>query len=85
MVVIKELYMNDMNEDEHRVSMNEIKVLSMLRHPNIIAYLGCFNGITGVNGSGNSSKSDQTKEALDKPQRTLMIVMEYANGKIKIQ
>lgn len=40
-VVIKELFAN-MTEDEKTTSVGEIQVLSILRHPNIIAYYDSF-------------------------------------------
>jgi NIMA (never in mitosis gene a)-related kinase 8 len=58
-----------MTEEDRKASMNEIQVLSMLRHPNIIAYYDSFtvdSNISSVDGFINSG--------------SLMIVMEYADG-----
>eukprot|EP00842_Homolaphlyctis_polyrhiza_P001981 jgi/Hompol1/2784/HPOL_000376-RA len=46
-VVIKELFTSSMSEAEKESSLNEIKVLTILRHPNIIAYYDSFTG-TGL-------------------------------------
>nr|KAJ3422715.1 Serine/threonine-protein kinase Nek8 [Polyrhizophydium stewartii] len=46
-VVVKELFTSSMSEDEKQHSLNEIKVLTILRHPNIIAYYDSFTG-TGM-------------------------------------
>ena len=42
-VVVKELFGGEMTEEERRTSLNEIQVLSMLKHPNIIAYVGILD------------------------------------------
>jgi serine/threonine protein kinase len=53
-----------MTEDERTTSVGEIQVLSMLRHPNIIAYYDSLMCKEPGQGSGG----------------TLMIVMEYADA-----
>lgn len=43
LVVVKELFQHDfLTEEDRRQSMNEIQVLSLLRHPNVIAYYDSF-------------------------------------------
>lgn len=37
-IVLKEIFIQDMDEDEIKQSMNEVKILSSLTHPNIIKY-----------------------------------------------
>ena len=69
LVVVKELYQQEMTEEDRRASMNEIRVLSMLRHPNIIAYYDSFT----VDSEG--LREDNILNA-----GSLMIVMEYADG-----
>lgn len=73
LVVVKELQKTQMSDEDRRASMNEIQVLSMLHHPNIVAYYDSFtvdsakDGGLGGSNFGNGS---------------LMIVMEYADGKL---
>lgn len=62
-----------MTDDERRKSLNEIQVLSLLKHPNIISYFDSF--VADSNGFG----MDESEER-DLGDKTLMIVMEYANG-----
>ncbi|KAI8811737.1 kinase-like domain-containing protein [Cladochytrium replicatum] len=65
LVVVKELFASDhLSEDDRRVSLNEIHVLSMLRHPNIIAYYDSFS--VDANGSLGG--------------QNMLIIMEYADG-----
>jgi NIMA (never in mitosis gene a)-related kinase 8 len=67
LVVVKDLYQREMSEEERKASMNEIQVLSMLRHPNIIAYYDSFTVDSSIEDIINSG--------------SLMIVMEYADGR----
>ena len=41
-VVIKQIPVDDLPIEERRVSMNEVSVLKMLKHPNIVAYYDSF-------------------------------------------
>ncbi len=41
-VVIKQIPVDDLPIDERRASMNEVSVLKMLQHPNIVAYYDSF-------------------------------------------
>lgn len=52
LVVVKELFGN-MSEEERTTSVGEIQVLSMLRHPNIIAYYDSF--VSKEAGKGSTS------------------------------
>ncbi|KAI8927193.1 kinase-like domain-containing protein [Entophlyctis helioformis] len=95
-VVIKELFTSAMTDDEKESSLNEIKVLTILRHPNIIAYYDSFT-VTGsmeesddIGGGVGRKPTDKKKLAVPEVSRkpskkeklpsTLMIVMEYADG-----
>lgn len=42
LVVIKEIALSNMSAQEQREAWKETKVLSLLSHPNIISYRGCF-------------------------------------------
>ncbi len=42
LVVIKQIPVDDLGKEERFSAMNEVKVLSMLKHPNIIAYYENF-------------------------------------------
>ncbi len=59
LVIIKQIPVEAMTTDERQSALNEVKVLSMLDHPNIIEYYENFL-----------------------EDKALMIVMEYAEGKI---
>lgn len=41
-VVIKQIPVDDLGKDERHIALNEVKVLAMLKHPNIIAYFDNF-------------------------------------------
>lgn len=41
-VVIKQIPVDDLDKDERFAALNEVKVLSMLHHPNIVAYFDNF-------------------------------------------
>jgi len=43
LVVLKEISMLDLSAAERQSSMNEVKVLSMLSHPNIVSYFDSFD------------------------------------------
>lgn len=43
LVVLKEITIIDLNATERQASMNEVKVLSMLSHPNIVSYYDSFD------------------------------------------
>lgn len=72
LVVVKELYQREMTDEERKASMNEIQVLSLLRHPNIIAY---YDSFTGADNNNSDNYNDQQVNS-----GSLMIVMEYADG-----
>lgn len=40
--IIKQIPVEEMSKEERQAAMNEVKVLSMLKHPNIIAYSDSF-------------------------------------------
>ena len=40
--IIKQIPVEEMSREERQAAMNEVKVLSMLKHPNIIAYFDSF-------------------------------------------
>lgn len=40
--IIKQIPVEDMSKEERQGAINEVKVLSMLKHPNIIAYIESF-------------------------------------------
>lgn len=40
--VIKRIFVEDQSEDGQNDAMNEIRVLSSLQHPGIVAYYGSF-------------------------------------------
>ena len=61
-VIIKQIPVEQMTKDERQAALNEVKVLSMLHHPNIIQYFENFL-----------------------EDKALMIVMEYAQGKLSFQ
>lgn len=73
-VVVKELFQSEMTEEDRKAAMNEIQVLSMLRHPNIIAYFDSFT----VDPDKELHGTDKTM--LGSSIGSLMIVMEYAEG-----
>ena len=75
LVVVKELYEREMTEEDRKASMNEIQVLSMLQHPNIIAYYDSFtvDSMRGV-GLGDGFSGNDVNNG------SLMIVMEYADA-----
>ena len=41
-VVIKQISVDELPPEERKSAMNEVNVLSMLQHPNIIAYYSSF-------------------------------------------
>ena len=41
-VVIKQIPVDELPPEERKLAMNEVNVLSMLQHPNIIAYYSSF-------------------------------------------
>lgn len=42
LVIIKQIPIEEMTREERQAALNEVKVLSMLSHPNIIAYFDSF-------------------------------------------
>nr|AKN21711.1 NEK8-2 [Schmidtea mediterranea] len=42
LVILKEINMHDLSATERQLAMNEVKVLSQLDHPNIVAYFDSF-------------------------------------------
>ncbi|XP_013390784.1 uncharacterized protein LOC106159131 [Lingula anatina] len=42
LVILKEINMHDLNASERQLALNEVKVLAMLDHPNIISYYDSF-------------------------------------------
>jgi serine/threonine protein kinase len=74
LVVVKELYEREMTEEKRKASMNEIQVLSLLRHPNIIAYYDSFTM------SHDKESRSEGHPSNSRPDCSLMIVMEYADG-----
>ena len=77
-VVVKELFGGDMTDDERRKSLNEIQVLSLLEHPNIISYFDSFVADASVMILGTDDQTEDDRG--DSGDKMLMIVMEYANG-----
>ena len=80
-VVVKELLHDMKSKEAHDEYMNEIQLLSIVRHPNIIAY---FDSFTAENKDYTDHK---TRDATVSNRRqkqptpmTLYIVMEYADG-----
>ncbi|KAL2915233.1 hypothetical protein HK105_205098 [Polyrhizophydium stewartii] len=72
-VVVKELFTSSMSEDEKQHSLNEIKVLTILRHPNIIAYYDSFTGtgmmefeIMGITSGGTVNRPGANRRSSDK-------------------
>ncbi|KAJ1341090.1 hypothetical protein BSLG_004331 [Batrachochytrium salamandrivorans] len=63
-VVIKELFTQCMTEDEKQTSLNEIKVLTILRHPNIIAYFDSFTAMGIMDMESLSSSGADYLESL---------------------
>ena len=41
-VVIKQIPVDELPKEERKAAMNEVNVLSMLKHPNIVAYYDNF-------------------------------------------
>ena len=41
-VIIKQIPLNEMSKEESQNALNEVKVLSMLNHPNVIRYYDSF-------------------------------------------
>jgi serine/threonine protein kinase len=72
-VVVKELLHGMKSKEAHDEYMNEIQLLSIVRHPNIIAYLDSF---THETREQTDSKTRKKQPSL----LTLYIVMEYADG-----
>ena len=72
-MVVKELIAQNMTEDDRRASMNEIQVLCMLRHPNIVAYYDSFTSDVGIYAK------DEMLNLRDNS-GVFLIVMEYADG-----
>lgn len=64
-VVIKELFSHELSEEERKASMNEIQILSMLRHPNIIAYFDSFIGDVGSVFANNNNSNNDGNSKLD--------------------
>lgn len=42
LVIIKQIPVEEMTADERQAALNEVRVLNMLDHPNIIAYCDSF-------------------------------------------
>lgn len=42
LVILKEINMHDLSASERQMALNEVKVLAMLDHPNIISYYDSF-------------------------------------------
>ena len=42
LVILKEINLHDMNATERQLAMNEVKVLALMDHPNIISYYDSF-------------------------------------------
>ena len=41
-IVIKQIPVDELQKEERKSAMNEVDVLSMLKHPNIVGYLDSF-------------------------------------------
>ncbi|KAI3651230.1 hypothetical protein MP228_004711 [Amoeboaphelidium protococcarum] len=80
MVVVKELFEKEMSEEDRKQSMNEIQVLSMLKHPNIIAYYDSFTVDNNNNQSDSLLTSNAASAITQSTDKSLMIIMEYADG-----
>ena len=76
-VVVKKLYQEGMSEEEKKESMNEIQVLSMLRHINIIQY---YESFVSSENRWEVGAFEELSLPMDADSSSLMIVMEYANG-----
>ena len=86
LVVIKELFGNQIASAQQE-SLNEIQVLSIVRHPNIIAYFDSFTAeakeefeINEEEKQGEEAKATTHKKSASNVPSTLYIVMEYADG-----
>ncbi|KAE8739670.1 hypothetical protein FOCC_FOCC014828 [Frankliniella occidentalis] len=42
LVIVKEVAVDHLNEDEKKATLNEVRVLSKLKHPNVVAYFDNF-------------------------------------------
>ena len=61
LVVVKELFQHDaLSDEDRRQSMNEIQVLSLLRHPNVIAYYDSFTADAAVVNAGGGTDDGST-------------------------
>lgn len=77
-VVVKQLLHEMKSKETHDEYMNEIQLLSIVRHPNIIAYLDSFT-YESKEQTEFTARSKSRKKSHSAPM-TLYIVMEYADG-----
>jgi serine/threonine protein kinase len=70
LVVIKEVFYDNYTESEKESLINEIRLLSMMKHPNIISYLESFR----------ISERDSEMPHDSVPVEKLLIIMEFADG-----
>lgn len=72
LVVIKEISLKKLTEQEQRDAWKETKVLSLLHHPNIIAYYGCFlqNNVLHIvmEYADNGDLSEEIRKSLNNNQ-----------------
>lgn len=76
-VVVKQLLHEMKSKETHDEYMNEIQLLSIVRHPNIIAYLDSFTFESKEQAELMSRSKTRRKQPIP---MTLYIVMEYADG-----
>ena len=85
-VVVKQLYRQGLSEQERTDAMNEIHLLSMMRHHNIISYYDSFTEEQSpdIHEGSDRELNNHGRSGEIPKMDCFMIVMEYANGKHQI-